>query len=609
MGCFAVHEIVFCRWLSAVSQLRPYQQECIDTCLAELQRGTRRQAISLPVGSGKTVIFSHLIKSLPTHPTARKVLVLAHREELILQAKRQIESVNSGLKVEVEKASQRASDSADVIVASVPTLGRSSDRLFQRFRKDDFKCIIVDEAHHSVADSYMKIMRHFDVFNPKSDILIWGCSATLSRQDWRALGDLFEKVCFHIDLPTMLEQGWLARVEAYSVFTDTDLSDISMHRDDFSNDDLSLAINTPIRNRLIAANWKREAFEKHQRRATVVFALNIRHVEGLAGAFSELGIRCEAVTGSTPRLQRMQILADFAKGEIPVLVNCAVLTEGTDLPITDCIVMTRPTCNSNTYTQMVGRGLRRHAGKEYCLVLDVVDKFNSGTRSLVSFPSLLSRTQRSKDRDGAEKEHDAREAAEAQTEIRVEGLKVTVTPSSAFDVDLDGQPLSWIKIDRESWILAVDDGVYLELAIRYNGPGGIPSTCSLIEHSEKEQRRLLLADASFLKAFGAADGYIDGLASKKQSLYNLRTKEYWRKTHISQAQLALILKLANGLEGAWPHIGDMFRWSKGDAANFIAKYKFLTKYRRLVPRTWGAFSTTPVGFFGKRTGPSSGSPL
>lgn len=608
MGCFIVYGIVFRRWLGAVSQLRPYQQECIDVCLEAFQNGTKRQAISLPVGSGKTVIFSHLIKSLPTHPTARKVLVLAHREELILQAKRQIERVNGELKVEIEKASQKASDSADVIVASVPTLGRNSDRLFERFRKDDFKCIIIDEAHHSVADSYMKIMRHFDVFDPRSHILLWGCSATLSRQDWRALGDLFEKVCFHIDLPTMLEQGWLARVEAYSVFTDTDLSDISMHRDDFSNDDLSLAVDTPIRNRLIAASWKREAFEKHRRRATIVFALNIKHVEGLTSAFNELGVRCEAVAGNTPRLQRMQILADFAKGEVPVLVNCAVLTEGTDLPITDCIVMTRPTCSSNMYTQMVGRGLRKHDGKEYCLVLDIVDKLNSSTRSLVSFPSLLSRIQRSNSEDKPERDHEAREAAETQAEIRIEGLKVTVTPSSAFDVDLDGQPLSWVKIDRESWILAVDDGVYLELVIQYNGPRGVPSTCSLVEHSEKDRKRAILTDASFLKAFNAVDGYIDGLASKRQSLYNLRTKEYWRKTHISQAQLALILKLANGLEGAWPHIGEMFRWSKGDAANFIAKYRFLTKYRRLVPKTWSAFSTKSIGFFGKKTGPLS-SPL
>ena len=114
------------------------------------------------------------------------------------------------------------------------------------------------------------------------------------------------------------------------------------------------------------------------------------HVYGLARSFEKVtGILPKIITGKSDGFERAQILSDFAAGSLPVIINCGVLTEGTDLPRTDCILLARPTCNSSLYIQMVGRGLRTHPEKRDCLVLDVVDKLKSPKRSLITFPNLL----------------------------------------------------------------------------------------------------------------------------------------------------------------------------------------------------------------------------
>ena len=213
------------------------------------------------------------------NPSAKKVLVLAHREELLLQACKQIKKFNpckvrlknctdNNFKViELEKGEFIADVSrADVIVASVPTLGRrdevngSCERL-KRFNPDDFKCIIIDEAHHSAAPSYKRILDHFGAFSPTSHLLIWGCSATLRRNDHLALGDLFQKVVYHVDMNHMINKGWLCKPDLFQVFTEFNVDSVSFDSSgqDFSLDDLSLTLNTPKRNELIAKTWLEEA--------------------------------------------------------------------------------------------------------------------------------------------------------------------------------------------------------------------------------------------------------------------------------------------------------------------------------------------------------------
>lgn len=157
-------------------------------------------------------------------------------------------------------------DRADVIVASVPTLGRRDEssgtcERLKRFNPDEFKCIIIDEAHHSAAPSYRRILDHFNALSPESHLLVWGCSATLRRNDHLALGDLFQKVVYHVEMGHMIQNGWLCRPELLQVFTEFNVENVVFDStgEDFSLDDLSLTLNTPKRNELIAETWLSEA--------------------------------------------------------------------------------------------------------------------------------------------------------------------------------------------------------------------------------------------------------------------------------------------------------------------------------------------------------------
>lgn len=169
--------------------------------------------------------------------------------------------------IELEKGEFKADVSrADVIVASVPTLGRRDENSgvcerLMRFDPDHFKCIIIDEAHHSAAPSYRRILDHFGALNPQSHLLVWGCSATMRRNDYRALGDLFQKVVYHVDMNKMIRDGWLCRPELFQVFTEFNVDSVNFDSsgEDFSLDDLSLTLNTPKRNNLIAETWMKEA--------------------------------------------------------------------------------------------------------------------------------------------------------------------------------------------------------------------------------------------------------------------------------------------------------------------------------------------------------------
>lgn len=154
-----------------------------------------------------------------------------------------------------------------MIVASVPTLGRRDERSgacerLKRFDPSQFKCIIIDEAHHSAAPSYRRILDHFGAFHQESHLLVWGCSATLRRNDHLALGDLFQKVVYHVGMDHMIKNGWLCQPELLQVFTEFDIDSVAFNSadgDDFSLDQLSLTLNTPKRNDLIASTWLSEA--------------------------------------------------------------------------------------------------------------------------------------------------------------------------------------------------------------------------------------------------------------------------------------------------------------------------------------------------------------
>lgn len=212
-------------------------------------------------------------------------------------------------------------DKADVVVASVPTLGRSNSKKIYKYDPDQFKAILIDEAHHAVATTYMNILNHFGVDEPNSNILVWGCSATVRRHDGLSLADVFDKITYHVDFMKMIEENFLSQMKVTTVNTDVDLDRVGTTKLDFKQAELSHAVNTDLRNEIIISSWKKYAHEQG-RKSTLVFAVDIEHTIKLCNAFLDAGINASFITSKTPVLTRHEILDDFRKGKIPVLVNC-----------------------------------------------------------------------------------------------------------------------------------------------------------------------------------------------------------------------------------------------------------------------------------------------
>ena len=192
-------------------QLRPYQEESINSVLAYLRNGSNRLGISLATGSGKTVIFSHLIDRIPPppgHPEATRTLILAHRRELVEQAARHCRALYPHKHIDLEMGSEHATACADVTVASVQSLA-SRDRL-AKYDPSRYKLVLVDEAHHIVARTYLDVLRHFGLAEKerqqRSHVALVGVSATFSRADGLALEKAIDAIVYHKCV--CIAKGW-----------------------------------------------------------------------------------------------------------------------------------------------------------------------------------------------------------------------------------------------------------------------------------------------------------------------------------------------------------------------------------------------------------------
>ncbi|KAI8647518.1 P-loop containing nucleoside triphosphate hydrolase protein [Parasitella parasitica] len=343
-------------------KLRDYQDRCIKDTLASIKKGQYQHLISLPTGSGKTVVMSNLIPLIPSpNPKATKVLVLGHRIELLNQAKAQISKYNPKLVVNIEQEKNLADPlTTDVVIGSVQSLNSKDkkDKSKYRMNKFDpklFKAVIVDEAHRGVAKTYMRIFEYFGVLEKGSKTLLWGCTATPKRADKKSLDPVFGPVSFHLGLMEMISIGYLSDLRVTTVDTD-----------DFLDED--------IYHEVVIASWQQFAAKK-QRTSTLVFARNIQKTEDLCDDFISKGVDAKFITSKTDPKTRTKILDDFKEGKVPVLVNCTILTEGTDLPQVDCILLTRKTNSEPLFQQMLGRGSRLHEDKQDCLIIDFKKNF------------------------------------------------------------------------------------------------------------------------------------------------------------------------------------------------------------------------------------------
>lgn len=330
--------------------LRPYQQEVVDL-VDNLESGS--YLINLATGLGKTVIFASFKRK-------GKVLVLVHREELAFQAK---EKYDCEVGLEMAKYT---SNGEDVVIASVQSL---VNRL-SKFDRNYFDMIIIDEAHHSTALSYRKIL---DYFKPRLKI---GVTATANRADKVRLDDIYQDIIYKKDIRWGVENNYLSDISCIRVNIGYDLSRVSTKMGDYAIGELEAEMNRTSVNKAIA-----EACNKYSKGQTLIFATSVDHAKNLAEEIDG----AVAVTGDTKN--RAQIIKDFTDRKFRVLVNCMIFTEGTDMPLVETVVIARPTQSESLYQQMVGRGLRLYPGKDKLTLIDLVGV--TGKKHLCTAPSLI----------------------------------------------------------------------------------------------------------------------------------------------------------------------------------------------------------------------------
>jgi len=530
-------------------RLRDYQQEAVNAVLSEYRNGVTRQLVVIPTGGGKTVVFAYIAKLLG-YPT----LVLAHRDELVRQAADKFGMVWPEASVGIVKAQENDHQGRDVVVASVQTLSRE-ERL-SRFSSERFGFLVVDEAHHAVAPTYLRVFDRLGFMSGDPGKLLLGVTATGFRGDGIGLGRVFEKITFQRSVVALIKAGYLVDVRALAVRSQVDISEVAIRGGDFDEKELGVVLNTPARNEIVV-----KAYLEHAAgRRAIAFTADVQHAKDLAAAFRDCGVSAEPVWGGMPYSDRVEVLRRFAAGEVRVVTNCGVLTEGVDIPATDCIIMARPTRSKVLYMQMLGRGLRLYPGKEDCLVIDVCD--NYARNDALTLPTLFGVTNA---RDGLlvaiSKERTARKEDKVSAEVG-EGLAMPPEPGEALPPEVTVEEVDVFARSAFRWVVAGD---IMRLPV---GPGEyiylVPLGGGLynVEHRVENEAKVLNSRPLDI-------GYAQGLAEEylREKLgwraQNFASREApWRKLPPTDRQVELLLKLGLYAPGM----------TRGDASDTLERY-------------------------------------
>ncbi|KAI1267184.1 P-loop containing nucleoside triphosphate hydrolase protein [Xylariaceae sp. FL1019] len=577
-------------------RLREYQEECIQSVLSSLKQGHKRLGISLATGAGKTVVFTQMIERIqPSSNTATQTLILAHRRELVEQAARHCSNTYPNKTVEIEMGNMHASGSADITIASIQSI-TSGDRI-SKFDPKLFKLVLVDEAHHIVAPGYLRTLEHFDLDskNPSSPLLV-GVSATFSRFDGLRLGAAIDEIVYHKDYVDMIGEKWLSNVVFTTVESTADISRVRKGANgDFQPGELSRAVNTEQINEITVRSWLARA---KGRKSTLVFCVDLAHVSQLTRTFRQHGIDARFVTGDTPRVERGERLEAFKNGEFPVLVNCGVFTEGTDIPNIDCVILARPTRSRNLLVQMIGRGMRLHPNKTDCHVIDMVSSLETG---IVTTPTLfgldpsqlveetsVDEMRSLKERGEAEKQINAVLVADssgvAVTTPLDPGVSRNITFTeydSVFDLisDTSGEKHirsismhAWVQIGPHRYILSGPEGTFIRLEKNEEESSEEPEFAAWeiralpkgVSKSPFAKPSRLLQAKTFIDAVHGADKY----AAEKYPHYLIFRNMGWRKSPPTEGQLKFLNKLRGDDEKL-----EATDITKGKAADMITKLR------------------------------------
>lgn len=470
--------------------LRPYQQECIDIINS---KPPGRYLVQMITGLGKTVTMANI-------PRKGRVLLLSHREELVTQPRKYYDC---SFGIELGK---NHSHGEEVVSASVQTMIHR----YQQFKPDEFDMVLVDECHHSAANSYKTLINYF---KPR---LLLGFTATPNRADNRKLNDVFDEIIFKRDIRWAIKNGYLTDIYCRRAYIGYDLTGVRTSCGDYAPGELDRAMQG-------TADAIAEAYRLYATGATLIFAVSVDQCRQIAEKIPG----AVAVTGETPN--RAAIIERFTRGEIPCIVNCMIFTEGTDIPRVETIIMARPTQSDSLYVQMVGRGLRLYPGKEKLNLIDCAGV--TGRAHLCTAPTLL----------GID---DTNVPKERQKEIEGDLFDLEWKIDVACDT-----PESWIKNIKVVDIWAKEQKYDLRGVNWYRMPNGdmtvqLPDKIKYTVPCQDELGDTVFEGAQ-MPMQDALDKVYERLLTDHASakaIWDLKTAKRWGSAPASEKQLEIIRK-------------------------------------------------------------------
>lgn len=382
----------------------------------------------------------------------------------------------------------------------------------------------------------------------------------------------------------MIDEKWLSNVRFTTVESGANLSGVKTARGDFQTGALSQAVNTPDINSITVRSWLAIA---NERKSTLVFCVDLIHVDSLTSTFRGQGIDARLVTSDTPLKVRAERLQAFKDGKYPVLVNCGIFTEGTDIRNIDCILLARPTKSRNLLLQMIGRGLRLSPGKQDCHVIDMVASLKKG---IVTTPTLFGLDPDAVVKDASAKDLKERkegrdkEQARRQAAVEMDNVPMSYKGDIAFThfdnvnsliENTSGERhirgisrLAWVQVDDDRYILSDRSGSYLTLQTRKQD--FVVILTRRVPFPTKEggspfmRPTTVARTATFEHAINAADTF----AKSQFVVPMVMASASWRRMPASSEQIAFLNRFRDRERQLRP--GQI---NKGSAADWITKLK------------------------------------
>lgn len=465
--------------------------------------------------SGKTICIAAVIGELVKCHADLKVCVLAHRDELTYQNAAKFSLVNPHITTSIVNSQTKSWD-GQVTFAMVQTLSR--DNNLSLMPKLDL--LVVDEAHHITADSYRRILDKAAEMN--GQLKVFGVTATPNRGDKTSLGEVFSNIGDQIKLGELISSGHLVRPKTW-VINNGDTQDRlkalrARYNGDFNDQEVAAIFDTVPLNSKVVEHWKEKAGD----RKTVVFCPTIEHARNITNAYIEAEVKAELLTCNASREEREAILNNLQNGQIQVIVNVAVLTEGWDFPPISCVVLLRSSSYKSTMIQMIGRGLRTIDPQIYpdiikldCVVLDfgISSILHGGLEQSIDLAINQNKVRKKYEYDNDNSDYD-NEPAEAKSKRIIDNFTMA-------ELDL-------LERSNFAW-------TYLRKATGAMITAGFNSWCCIVE-----QNGIWIAIGGGKKGNQAIDniptrvvyqgGKLEAIAAANDFLYCYETEETARKT-------------------------------------------------------------------------------